>query len=544
MATGSRFFLGFDCSTQGLAATVLEAAEKRRQVVFAHTVEFDRDCAHYHTRNGVWRSGNEVTSPPLMWAEALDRMMGILARQRSFDLRRVKAISGCGQQHGSVYLNPSAAAVWRSLDPDHELAAQLESTLSRDRSPVWLDETTRAQCDAIDAALGGAAAVKRLTGSAATERFTGPQIRKFHELDPGRYDATDRVHLVSSYLASLLAGRHAPIDPGDGAGMNLMNISSCQWATRALAATAPGLRARLPDIQDSWTIIGTLSPYWITRYGFPAAQIVAWTGDNPSSLVGAGLVSEGHLGISLGTSDTVFAFSRGLPDPSFASHVFGSPTGGYMGLVCFKNGSLAREAVRDRYEPASSGRDGDPSRREWEGFSRALRETSPGNHGAMMLPWFEPEITPRVPAAGVHRSNLDPADASANVRAVIEAQMMALANHSEGLSGGGCARIVATGGASANREILQVMADVFDTRVFRSAEGNAACLGAALRAFHAHELSHGRALEWTEVVDGVTDPPLETRVTQVTAHVAVYRDLRKRYAQFESEHAPVRSPLL
>lgn len=539
MRTGSRLFLGFDCSTQGLTAIVLETDGRRRHVVFEHALEFDRDFPHYHTRNGVWRGDDGVTSSPLMWAEALDRMMGVLSRERSVDLRQLKAIAGSGQQHGSVYLNARAAAVWQSLDPGHELAAQLEGTFSRDRSPVWMDESTRAQCDAIEAALGGADAVKRLTGSIATERFTGPQIRKFHEIEPGRYAATDRVHLVSSYLASLLAGRHAPIDPGDGAGMNLMNISSRQWAPSALDATAPGLRDKLPDIQDSWAIVGTLSPYWIARYGFPAAQVVAWSGDNPCSLVGAGLVSERHLGISLGTSDTVFAFSRGLPDPSFASHVFGSPTGGYMGLVCFSNGSLAREAVRDAYFSSTAGVG--PTLRSgvcegaWEGFSRALRETPAGNHGAMMLPWFEPEITPRVAVAGVRRSGLDPADANANVRAVVEAQMMAMANHSEGLTGGRCARIVAAGGASANREILQVMADVFDAEVFRSAGGNAACLGAALRAFHAHELSQGREPEWEDVVGEITDPPQETRVTQAPAHVAVYRDLRKRYAQFESE---------
>ena len=42
--------------------------------------------------------------------------------------------------------------------------------------------------------------------------------------------------------------------------------------------------------------------------------------------------------------------------------------------------------------------------------------------------------------------------------------------------------IHATGGASANREILQVMADVFDADVYQFEVGNSACLGAALRA--------------------------------------------------------------
>ena len=44
--------------------------------------------------------------------------------------------------------------------------------------------------------------------------------------------------------------------------------------------------------------------------------------------------------------------------------------------------------------------------------------------------------------------------------------------------------IYATGGAAANRDILRVMADVFDAEVYQFEVGNSACLGAALRALH------------------------------------------------------------
>ncbi|MFH7813362.1 hypothetical protein ACH0C8_15735, partial [Acetobacter lovaniensis] len=89
------------------------------------------------------------------------------------------------------------------------------------------------------------------------------------------------------------------------------------------------------------TVIGTLSPYWQTRYGLPPAKVVTWSGDNPCSLVGVGLVREGRLAISLGTSDTVFGLMREpRVDATGTGHVFGAPTGDYMGLTCFKNGSL------------------------------------------------------------------------------------------------------------------------------------------------------------------------------------------------------------
>jgi xylulokinase len=367
----------------------------RRRVVFQHSLNFDEDFPRYGTINGVLpqREPLAATSSPLMWAEALDRMMGIIATESGIDLSQVRAISGSGQQHGSVYLNESWLRALAALDPGAPLVDQIGGILARPESPIWMDSSTAGQCAAITRAVGGPIALATLTGSRAFERFTGPQIRKFFERDPAGYRRTARIHLVSSFMASLLAGADAPIDPGDGAGMNLMDIAARTWAPRALDATAPGLGAKLPALAPSWAVAGRLSPFWRERHGFPAARVIAWSGDNPCSLIGTGLIREGRIAISLGTSDTLFGFMHEPKvDPSGAGHVFGSPTGDYMSLVCFKNGSLARERVR-----ASAGLD-------WAGFSRVLRETAPGNDGRMMLPWFDAEITPEVLEPGVRRS--------------------------------------------------------------------------------------------------------------------------------------------
>ncbi len=519
------YYLGLDCSTQSLTALVVQIDGDERRIVFEHALKFDDEFPEYGTTNGVVRGADprEVWSSPLMWADALDRMMAIVSREGGFELAQLAAISGSGQQHGSAYLNESARQALRALDAKRPLARQLAGAFSREEAPVWMDESTRAQCEAIERAVGGMDALAQLTGSAATERFTGPQIRKFSETKRDAYERTWRIHLVSSYLASLLAGADAPIDPGDGAGMNLMDIRSRRWAPAALDATAPDLAAKLPGIEPSWSVVGPLAPYWQSRYGFPPAQVVAWSGDNPCSVVGSGLVYEGAIAISLGTSDTLFALSTEPRIAAPGSNVFGSPTGGYMSLICFKNGSLARERIRDEH------------RLDWDGFSRALRETPAGNNGALMLPWFDPEITPRVNEPGVRRRDLDPADAAANVRAVVEAQMMAMANHAAPVMTGPVTRVLATGGASANRDVLQVMADVFGATVYQAATGNAACLGAALRAYHAHERSLGRSLPWTEVVRGFTEPDERGRVEPVGAHTRVYDEMRERYSRFESD---------
>jgi xylulokinase len=386
-----------------------------------------------------------------------------------------------------------------------------------------MDSSTSRQCAAIEAALGGPAAVARLTGSRAFERFTGPQIRKFAEEEPVAYENTDRIHLVSSFLASVLAGRHAALDHADGSGMNLMDLAARQWSARALEATAPDLASKLPPIVASSSIVGTLAPFWQRRYALPPARVVAWSGDNPCSLVGTGVIREGIVAVSLGTSDTVFGIMR---EPRVSAdgtgHAFASPTGEFMGMTVFRNGSLARERVRD-----ACGLD-------WNGFSAALRRTPAGNGGRIMLPWFEPEITPHVATRGARLLDLNAGDAAANVRAVIEGQMMAMARHSRWMQVR-MERIHATGGASRNPDILQVMADVFDADILRPVAGNSAALGAALRAFHADRAADGNALAWEDVVAEFAEPIAEARVRPIREHVAVYRRLMEDHERFERE---------
>jgi xylulokinase len=436
-------------------------------------------------------------------------------------MARLAAVSGSAQQHGSIYLNEHGVRRLIALDARETLPAQLSDVFARACSPVWMDSSTTQECVEIERAVGGASVLAQETGSHAFERFTGPQIRAFFKRDPTAYARTARIHLVSSFHASLLAGVEAPIDHGDGSGMNLMELATRSWWPVALEATAPGLLPRLPRLAPSWTMAGTLAPYWRTRYGLPAARIIAWSGDNPCSLIGSGLVREGRLAISLGTSDTVCGFMRDAQRDLGVGYVSAAPTGEFMGTTVFKNASLARERLRDAYDL------------DWAGVSAALNSTQPGNHGAMMLPWFDPEITPHVATPGVRRIGLDPGDGPANLRALVEAQMMAMANHTRWMAADPSC-VVATGGAAANRELLQVMADVFDAEVIRSKAGNAAALGAALRAFHADRLASGRPIEWEEAVAGITEPDPAACVAPRAEGAAVYRELRRRYAEAEN----------
>ncbi len=474
------FYVGIDVGTQSLTAILVEApgpdgdGEDRAEGIASRVgVHYDTELPQYGTVNGQLPNEDPAIGrvPPCMWLEALDLAFEKLG---SGACREISGVSVSGQQHGSVYLRPGAEALFQSLTPKQSLAEQIEPVLSRAEAPIWTDSSTTRECEEIRGELGGATATAELTGSDTFERFTGPQIRRFARTEPEAWARTAHVCLVSSFVTSVLAGRLAPIDHGDGSGMNLLDIRRREWSEAAMAATAAGLGQRLPPTCAPWTVVGPVAPYFASRYGLPAsAQVVAGSGDNPCSLVGAGAREPGEAVLSLGTSDTYFGLLREVAvDPEANGHVFIAPSGHPMSLICFRNGSLAREAVRDRYGL------------DWPGFDAALRATPPGNHGMMMLPWFEPEIVPRVATPHVHRLGGlrdEPEQAARNCRAVVEGQFLSMRLNSEWMATRP-ERLVATGGGSRNRELLQIAADVLACRVESLAVTDGAALGAALRA--------------------------------------------------------------
>ena len=248
------------------------------------------------------------------------------------------------------------------------------------------------------------------------------------------------------------------------------------------------------------------SSYWQRRYSIPRVRMVPWETTHASTLIGTGIIRPGLMLASLGPHDS-------LADVN--------------GRLTFRNGWLAREWIRLEHHL------------DWDAFALLL-EQQPGNNGYVMLPWLEPEITPVVEHAGMRRFAFDRFDAGRNVRGLVEGQMMAMANHARDLSEAPIDRVIVTGDEAANRALLQVMANVFGVDVYRldvgKPPGNAAALGAALRAYQADRLDSIEPVSWKTVVSGFTEPNPGHRVWPNPKLVAMYAELRREYAILERLH--------
>lgn len=92
-------------------------------------------------------------------------------------------------------------------------------------------------------------------------------------------------------------------------------------------------------------------------------------------------------------------------------------------------------------------------------------------------------------------------------------------------------RILATGGASCNQDILQVLSDIFNAPVHTIATANSACLGCAYRAAHGHALKSSP----TSFADVFKPAQSKLVVTPKSNAEKIYQPLLKRYAECESE---------
>jgi len=434
--------LGIDSSTQGVKAVAWDVAAQK--VAFSAAVNYGRDLPEYGSPDGFLPNDDVLVrhADPRMWVEGLELVLKRL-QETGCPMADIAAIGGDAQQHATVYL--------KSLNP---------LVFSRPTSPIWMDSSTGAEVAALGARFG--ARLQTETGSPAIERFAGPQIMKFAKEDPNGYAKTKRIHLLSSFLASYLVGEDMPIDSGDGAGMNLLNLKTGEWDEEICAFVAPGLKGKLPQVAGR----SGIAPYHrplrqhFANCGLrPGIPVVPFTGDNPASLVGCFAERPGTAVISLGTSDVFFAAMDTFhTDPDGYGHVFGNPMGGFMSLSCFKNGSLARDRVRRELGV------------DWTFFDEiawnpsAQPSTFSHQPAPKAFPYFEAEITPKHDATGVE-ANFDwaAADAATKVRAIVEGQIANMYERTRWI--GDFDEIKVTGGASRSKGIRETITRVFGAKV-------------------------------------------------------------------------------
>ncbi|KAK9380770.1 uncharacterized protein V2V93DRAFT_335265 [Kockiozyma suomiensis] len=505
-------FLGFDLSTQQIKVIAINS---KLEPIIEANVEFDVDTPEYGTKKGVFTNVdlNEVYAPVVMWIKALDILLGKL-QKAGLPFDKVKSISGAGQQHGSVYWSKESPGLLENLDPSQPLESQLGAkAFSHEMSPNWQDHSTAEECKLLEDEVGGPNKLAEITGSKSHHRFTGPQIMRVRHRHPDEYEKTDRISLVSSFLASLFLGSIAPFDVSDVCGMNMWDIPNEKWNDSIIQVVAGGdendkkeLLRKLGEVEpDGGKNLGPISNYFVSRYGFSKSCIITpITGDNPATILALPLRPLDVI-VSLGTSTTLLV-STPVYKTSPSYHMFSHPTskGLYMGMLCYCNGALAREKIRDEINKINP-----PSAEDsWSSFNDAVEAYPPlgsDSDDKLGIYFPLPEIVPDCQAGtwryvDDHRNGISPVSDNedwdipiGDARAILESQNLSMRLRAGPLLSdlGQPRRVYVVGGGSKNPAICKVTGEVLGPSegVFRLELSNACALGSAYKALWSVERS-------------------------------------------------------
>jgi len=477
---------GIDAGTQSVKVLVYDA--ERLQVLASTSAPLTLMSAE----------GGVREQHPADWVAAVHACFaGLDAGLR----QRIEALAVSAQQHGFV-----------PLDAKGEVLAPAK---------LWNDTSAAAQCAEIMQAAGGVSRTIEISGNPVLAGYTAPKVAWTRRHRPDAYARLAMILLPHDYLNYILTGRYF-CEYGDASGTGWLNVRTRQWSKDMLHATDPGrdLSACLPPLAGHDALF-PIDSRCAAQLGLSATvKVAVGGGDNMMAAIGTGCVVEGRLGMSLGTSGTLFAYSdTPVVDPEGGWAAFCSSTGGWLPLICTMNCTVATEQVAHLF--GFDSRSGDVH----------LDATPPGAKGLSFIPFLNGERTPDLPLAkgalnGLDMHNMTPACV---YRAAMEGATYSVKYGHDRLMRAGMqfSRIVLTGGGANSRAWRQLVADVFALPVEVPGHAESAAFGAALQALWALNQAQGRTHSMADLarLHVRTDPALSAMpdATAAAAYQAAYQ---------------------
>jgi xylulokinase len=322
---------------------------------------------------------------------------------------------------------------------------------------------------------GGEKKLIAKTGLPMRPGYTAPKIQWLKNHKPKAFAKLRHIVLPHNYINFLLTGVYSA-EYGDASGTALFDVRERKWSRAVCGYISPDLEKWLPPLVSSGAPAGKVNKAAASIYGIREGVLVAsGGGDNMMSAIGTGTVRDGFLTMSLGTSGTLFGFSKKpVVDPTGNLAAFCSSSGGWLPLLCTMNCTVASEEFRKLFGL------------DVKAFDEQAARAPVGAEGIVVLPFFNGERTPNLPngrasisgitAGNFKRENL--------ARAALESAIFGMRIGLEGFKtlGFKAKEIRLTGGGCKSPLWQSIAANVMNLPVKIPESAEAAAMGAAIQA--------------------------------------------------------------
>lgn len=357
------YLLGLDIGTSGVKAILISVDGK--------IIDTKQRTYPLSSPRSGWTEQN-----PGDWWQETQKVIAEIIQKNPVDSARIKALSLSGQMHSSVFLDKNREVIRPAI--------------------LWSDTRTSKQCQEIYNKVGGVKKLINQVSNKALEGFTAPKILWLRENEPANYEKISTLLLPKDYIRYKLTGELAT-EESDAAGTILYDVKKREWSTEVLKSLNID-KGILPPVLKSIDAAGKVSDEIAKKTGLKAGTpVIAGGADNACGAVGSGIVKEGKVMVSIGSSGVVLAqTNEAVADQEGRIHLFNhaNPGSWYLMGVMLSAGmsfSWLKESLYDNQYDYST-------------LNKKAAETEPGSDGLLFLPYLYGERAPYADAdaRGVH----------------------------------------------------------------------------------------------------------------------------------------------
>lgn len=493
------FFLGIDAGTSGIKAIVLDETG----TVYGSGYY---ECDIISPQPG-WVEQNAED-----WWDACSKAIR-KAVTTSGHAKDISAISLSGQMQGCLPLGADLKPVRNCI--------------------IWLDQRATRQTDAIRALVGDKFSLQT-TGNYCLNSFWAPKLLWIRENEPEVFDSIRHVLFAKDYLRLKLTGELAT-EVSDASCSFLLDINKRAWSGEMIEKLGIPADIVPKRLVESCEIVGQLRGELAQEWGMRSnVAVVAGGGDQPMAGIGLGIVEEGRIGATIGTSGVVFGCADkpfiDKQDRATLSLVHAVPDKWcYLGLVLSAGASFKwlRDTVFQdkKLAMAQAGED-------VYNYMTGLAAQAPiGSEGLLYLPYLNGEKTPinNPNARGVFFGLSVRHGLNELCRSIMEGITFSMRDSIEL-----CREFVpvhevcANGGGAKSALWRQMQADIYNANVLTLNADEGGVAGAAILAGYGtgYFSSIKEGCDSMLRVTGVTEPVAE----HVKRYDEYYREVKQLYA--------------
>ncbi|MGB9677346.1 MAG: xylulokinase [Candidatus Ratteibacteria bacterium] len=448
------YLMGIDVGTTGVKIVIIDI---EGNVKGTYTVEYP-----LITPKPGWAEQN-----PSDWYNATIKCIKTLLKKTEIKGEEIKGIGLTGQMHGSVFLDEKYNVVYPAI--------------------LWCDQRTKEECDDINEIVGEER-IFEITCNPVLTGFQAPKIIWLRKNKPEIYKNVRKILLPKDYIRFCLTGEFAT-DVSDASGTSLFDVKNRKWSDEILEKlNIP--KDFLPKPYEGTEITGYIKKDVAKITGLSEnTPVIAGGGDQAAGGVGNGIVEEGTVSVTIGTSGVVFAHSeKVIVDPKGRLHTFCHAVCGkwhLMGVMLSAGGSFRwlRDNLCEEEKREGKRKKVDP----YQIMTEKAKDIPVGSEGLIFLPYLTGERCPYPDpnARGVFFGLSLKHTKAHIIRSVMEGITFGLKDSIEIMKEINLPigeKFIASGGGGKSDFWCQMMADIFGKNIVRLECQEGAPFGAAILA--------------------------------------------------------------